>query len=151
MPITPFHFGPGLLIQETRPRLFSFPIFVLSQVIMDLESFYNILNHKDRIHAYFHTYLGSLLPLLITVLLYVIYKKTVQNTRHIFLCRVIITAWIGVWSHVFLDFIMHADMQPFWPISVDNPTLGLITTENLHLFGMSIHRVRVLLKKKKDY
>lgn len=138
MPLTPFHFGPGLLVQETRPHFFSFTVFFLSQIIIDFESFYNILNQNERIHTHFHTYVGSLIPFVITVLFYTIYKKYFmrKDIKPIPFSGVVTSAWIGVWSHVFLDSIMHADIQPFWPISVDNPMLGLIGIGSLHLVCM---------------
>jgi len=135
MPITPFHFGPGLLLKELRPQFFSFTVFILSQIILDIESLYNILNHNEKIHAYFHTYIGSLVPLVISVLLYVVCKGRFfqKKMRKISLLGIIVTAWIGVWSHVFLDSIMHPDLQPFWPFSSENPVLGLIGIGNLHI------------------
>ncbi len=135
MPLTPFHFGPGLLMQETRPQFFSFTVFILSQIIMDFESLYNILNHNERIHTYFHTYIGSVIPFLITILLYAVYKKYFMrmDVKPASFLGIVASAWIGVWSHVFLDSIMHSDMQPFWPISVDNSMQGFIGLESLHL------------------
>ena len=43
-----------------------------------------------------------------------------------------LSAFIGTFSHVLLDSIMHADVQPFFPINTDNALLGLITIEALH-------------------
>jgi len=43
-----------------------------------------------------------------------------------------LSAFIGTFSHVLLDSIMHADVEPFFPITTDNAILGLITVEALH-------------------
>jgi len=54
-------------------------------------------------------------------------------------------AFIGVYSHVLLDSIMHADMRPFWPLSAKNGLFYVITIDELHtvclalgLFGATV-------------
>ena len=37
MPITPFHFGPGILIKSAAPRKISWAMFALANVAIDLE------------------------------------------------------------------------------------------------------------------
>ena len=37
MPITPFHFGPGALIKAAVPDHFSWTVFALANVVIDLE------------------------------------------------------------------------------------------------------------------
>ena len=37
MPITPFHFGPGALVKVIVPKHFSWTIFALSNILIDLE------------------------------------------------------------------------------------------------------------------
>jgi hypothetical protein len=37
VPFTPFHFGPGLLLEGAAPRHVSLIAFVISQVAVDLE------------------------------------------------------------------------------------------------------------------
>ena len=41
-------------------------------------------------------------------------------------------AFVGTYSHVFLDSIMHADMQPFAPLSDVNGLLRIISVGALH-------------------
>ena len=45
----------------------------------------------------------------------------------------IVGAFVGTYSHVFLDSIMHADMQPIAPLSAGNALLGVVSLESLHL------------------
>ena len=47
---------------------------------------------------------------------------------------VILSAFIGSFSHVFLDAIMHSDVQPFYPLTLSNPLLELISISTLHKF-----------------
>ena len=42
-------------------------------------------------------------------------------------------ALVGTYSHIFLDRIMHSDMQPFAPLSEVNALLHLISVGGLHL------------------
>lgn len=42
-------------------------------------------------------------------------------------------AFVGTYSHVFLDSIMHSDMQPLAPLSEANGLLHVISVEGLHL------------------
>jgi membrane-bound metal-dependent hydrolase YbcI (DUF457 family) len=41
-------------------------------------------------------------------------------------------AFLGTYSHVLLDSVMHADMRPFMPWSDRNPMLDLVPVPDLH-------------------
>ena len=41
-------------------------------------------------------------------------------------------AFVGTYSHTFLDSIMHSDMQPFAPLSGANGLLHVISVGGLH-------------------
>jgi membrane-bound metal-dependent hydrolase YbcI (DUF457 family) len=43
------------------------------------------------------------------------------------------TGLIGTYSHILLDGIMHADMNPLWPFADGNPLLGLLDVGLLHV------------------
>lgn len=43
-----------------------------------------------------------------------------------------ISAFIGTYSHVVLDAIMHSDVQPYHPYSIENDFLGIISGNDLH-------------------
>ncbi|WP_074867502.1 hypothetical protein [Atopomonas hussainii] len=45
-----------------------------------------------------------------------------------------ISAFIGTYSHVLLDALMHADLAPFAPFSLANPWLSLLSVMQLHWF-----------------
>jgi membrane-bound metal-dependent hydrolase YbcI (DUF457 family) len=43
-----------------------------------------------------------------------------------------VSAYIGTYSHVVLDALMHADLQPFAPFDLHNPLLGTLSIAALH-------------------
>ena len=126
MPITPFHFGPGLFFKSLKPPRFSFVSFLLSQILIDLEPAYHLLKGHEQLHGSLHSFAGSLGIVIILLPLYKL-KKFGD------LKEVCFSALIGVWSHVLLDSIMHTDMAPFWPFSQQNPFLDVISLHMLHL------------------
>src|SRR2546428_11606204 len=71
MPVTPFHFGPGLLGKAVVNRYFSFTSFAITQVVIDVETAYYLVRNEWPLHRAFHTMLvgtavggvgGGLLP-----------------------------------------------------------------------------------------
>ena len=158
MPFTPFHFGPGFLIKGLAPRKFSLTAFILSQILIDIETAANIYLSKPRLHTFFHTYLGSLLvgalSTLIAFMFYkIFYKSFYKNpTQDPPSLRVIaISSFIGVWSHVVLDSIMHLDMTPFAPVTDSNPMLELVSLLHLHLGCVLTGVVGLALMAFKSY
>lgn len=141
MPITPFHFGPGALLQSVAPRHVSFIAFCTANVLIDCESLYNLVQQHDRVHAFFHTYVGATLVVGATWLLY---KALCQWAHWVKLPNlfgwqglqtqtVLIGAALGAYSHIVLDSIMHRDMRPWWPLSDANGLLHIIALNWLHL------------------
>ena len=59
MPITPFHFGPGILIKSAAPRKISWAMFALANVAIDLEPIVYFVLTGDPAHRHLHTYLGA--------------------------------------------------------------------------------------------
>ena len=55
MPVTTFHFGPGALLKALVPRWISLTAFVISQVVIDLESGYHLLRQEWPIHRHLHS------------------------------------------------------------------------------------------------
>ena len=146
MPITPFHFGPGILIKSVFSRRFSFRIFVLSNIIIDLETLYFILTNQWPLHRFFHTYLGATIIAIgcimvgspicyqLTNIWNIIFKNLPINSEKISTLAVIIAAFVGTYSHIFLDSMMHRDLLPFSPWTNLNGLLYIVSYEQLHLF-----------------
>ena len=136
MPITPFHFGPAALVKGVISRYFSFLAFGLTQGLIDLEPLYYMATDAWPIHRFFHTYLGATVAAILVLLLgkrvcAVLVrlwnwrlseeqKQWLAINPDISLLALATGAFFGAYSHVFLDSIMHSDMQPFAPFTEVN-------------------------------
>jgi membrane-bound metal-dependent hydrolase YbcI (DUF457 family) len=45
---------------------------------------------------------------------------------------VFLSAFVGTYSHIVLDSIMHSDVEPFYPFTTSNTLLGIISIPALH-------------------
>jgi len=149
MPFTPFHFGTGLAIKAVLPRHFSFTVFAFTNIAIDIEPLYLILNGRWPLHGFFHTYVGATLIALVSIFIgrficsWVLqawngYLKSIHiNILHydpqLAYRPVIMGAFIGAYSHIFLDSIMHSDIRPFFPFTNANPLLSVLSLYELHL------------------
>jgi membrane-bound metal-dependent hydrolase YbcI (DUF457 family) len=140
VPLTTFHFGPGALISVAAPKYASFLAFCAVNVLIDVESLRNMLTHQPRIHTFFHTYLGASIAAAAIVVLFIPVRWLASRlSENLFLRRrslgivaVAIGAFLGAWSHVLLDSIMHADITPLAPMSLANPLYQVISVPALH-------------------
>ncbi len=140
MPVTPFHFGPGVLFHAAAPRRVSFIAFVAANCITDCESIYHILSGHFPVHRFLHTFVGAALVAAMAVALFVALRRLARSIalpnwfewQQLTLVPVIVGALLGSYSHVVLDGIMHADMRPFAPWSDENPFLRLVPLSVLH-------------------
>ena len=113
MPFTPLHLGFGTIIKAILPNSFSFSAFALTQIIIDVESLYNLLNRKWPVHAFLHTYYFG---------------------ERISLISLVIGSFFGAYSHVFLDSIIHSDIRPLAPYSDSNILYHIISVPILHMW-----------------
>lgn len=150
MPFTPFHFGPGLAAKAVAPGYFSFTIFVFSQVLIDLEPLYYMLNGEWPIHRIFHSYPGATLIAVVSFVIgrpfcglcLALFRRSFRLTRPGLLETVRLInpiaalsgAFIGSYSHVALDSIMHSDSRPLAPFTDNNSLFHSITVSELHLY-----------------
>jgi uncharacterized protein DUF4184 len=162
MPFTPFHFGPGAALKAAAPAHFSFTIFCYSQVVTDLESGFYLFRGEYPVHRFFHTYLGATLvglacavtgrPLCQLALRWWLgwfpAPLTGVSGRSAGMPSTVafVSAFLGTYSHVFLDSIMHQDITPLSPFTTANPMLHLVSVPSLHLlcFALGILGVLVL-------
>ncbi len=149
MPFTPFHMGPGLALKAIGGRHFSLTMFGVTQVAMDIEPLVHMLSGDDILHGYTHSYAGATLIALAALTLgrpfcwmALAYWNRVATLRFLRWFRVsteigripaLTGAFLGAYSHVFLDSFMHADMRPWWPFGADNGLLHAIPLGWLHL------------------
>jgi membrane-bound metal-dependent hydrolase YbcI (DUF457 family) len=138
MPFTPYHFGPSGFIGLIFRKWIDIPVFVLANVIVDLEVLIITqfrLGHP--IHRYVHTLLIGAAAGIIWALaawpLRNIFKKIMQLLRIPYktsLLKMIISGVLGVWLHVIIDSIYHPDVHLFWPYK-SIPLWRIITGQQL--------------------
>ena len=138
MPFTPIHLGPGLAFKALGGRHFSFMVFGGAQVLMDLEPLIGILQNRDVLHGVTHTWLGALVIGSVAAVIGKPISTMALRWRKIAhppltWLAAMSGAYVGTFSHVLLDAIMHADMAPAWPLLRGNPMLDLINIDQLYL------------------
>lgn len=148
MPFTPLHMGPALVVKAVARRHFSLMVFGFSQVAMDVEPLVRIIRGDALLHGFTHTYAGATLIGIASVLLgrpicqYLLgfwkpdpgapFMSWLRGPAVISWPAAIASAFIGTYSHVFLDSVMHSDMQPLAPLSSANVLLHVVSVETLH-------------------
>ena len=139
MPFTPFHFGPGACIGLPLKKYIDLPVFLLANVVVDLEPLAVMSFGLDYpIHGYFHTFLpGALLGLIWALLAYPA-RGLFQGLMNLFrlpykasLSKMIISAILGVWFHVLLDGLIYPDVRAFYPLKA-NPLAGLLSVSAMY-------------------
>ncbi|WP_145178914.1 DUF4184 family protein [Gimesia aquarii] len=148
MPFTPFHFCPGLLAKAFSPRYFWLTSFVLANVLIDLEVLYYLSKNDPPIHRYLHTYLGGIfMGVFAGLLMFGVIQiacrvlpahsrwraRVIQAPKLQLLWQSLIAGLIGGVTHIFLDSLMHEEMNPFWPIADGNGLAGMLSVGTLHI------------------
>ena len=151
MLITPFHLGPGTLIKAIIPSWFSLSAFTLAQLIIDSELGYYYFIQQEPYHRFLHSYVGASAVLIVCLILakplcqlwLKIWNKLIASSSHSRLYvnevipykSIIIASTLGVYSHIFLDSLITADLQPLYPWSTENALYG---STNLVLFHFAL-------------
>ncbi|GLR71009.1 metal-dependent hydrolase [Agaribacter marinus] len=165
MPFTPLHMGSGILIKSLLQGGFSLMVFGWTQIVMDIQPLIVLITGEGHLHGFTHTYVGAVLVAIFAALtgkhlseLGLKLLKITENNLPISITWsvVLLSAFVGSFSHVLLDSIMHADVEPFFPFTQDNLFLGIISVSTLHkvciysgLIGTAIY-FGVSWKLKKD-
>ena len=165
MPITPLHFGPGVALKSVLGGAFSFTVFALVNMLVDIEPVVRVLTGSDRLHAHLHTYTGATVIAILSVLLgkpicewaLRLWNQRLDARQKFLSVEPAISplaAWsgalLGAWSHVALDSLMHADMDPLWPLATGNALLGLVSLDGLHILciGSGIAGIVLLVVRR---
>ena len=154
MPITPFHFGPGLLIKSIAGRHFSWVAFVMANILIDLEPIGYFLLTGEPIHPYLHTYMGALI---LGMLIALFGRRPCEAWTRLWnnrLCpnelewtrasqtftptALATGGLLGTLSHVAIDSIMHFDVHPWKPFLPGNSMQGLVSIEALHMWCIGV-------------
>ena len=138
MPITPFHLGPGAAFKAIGGCHFSFMVFGGSQVLMDVEPAVQLYRGAEVLHGYTHTLAGALLIGCVATLIgrpisLFVLGRLPGHYAPFSWGAAAAGAFVGTFSHVGFDALMHPDMRPFWPFSPANPLLGAVPLDSLHL------------------
>jgi membrane-bound metal-dependent hydrolase YbcI (DUF457 family) len=148
MPITPYHFGPSGFIGLVFRKWIDIPVFVLANVIVDIEVVVIWLFSLGRqVHGYCHTLLiGTVVGVLWAVAAYPfrhLFKKIMQIFSLPYqtsLSKMVISGILGVWLHVLIDGAYHPDVNVFWP----NKTISLWAIIQPHVSRDRIEDICVL-------
>lgn len=142
MPFTPIHMGPGIFLKGVLQGSFSLMVFGWTQIVMDIQPLIVLLTGEGHLHGFSHTFIGATLLAIFSAIsgkylsqigLWILrIEKSIYNQIQWWV--VILSAFIGSYSHVLLDSIMHSDVQPFYPLTLSNPLLELISISTLHTF-----------------
>lgn len=135
--------GPGTAIKAVTGSYFSLMVFGFAQVVIDIEPLIRIIRHDKVLHGLTHTYLGAFIIGLFSLFAgrflcqwmlriwnaFFInkYMRWLQVNTDISWVAAITGAFIGTFTHVLLDSLMHEDVQPFFPFSLQNNLLHLIS------------------------
>ena len=140
--------GVALLVKPALNRRFSVITFGIAQVAMDVEPGIRMALGSDLLHGPTHTILGALVmaslvmltaPGLCNGLLAKWNKEVIHyklpglvHSGPVSKTAVVVGAFFGTLSHVFLDSLMHHDIHPLSPFSQANPFMGLISHDGVY-------------------
>ena len=138
MPFTPYHFGPSGFIGLAFRKWIDIPVFVLANVIVDLEVLViRLLSAGWPIHRYIHTLLiGAAAGIIWAMAAWPmrnVFKKIMQILRIPYeptLWKMLVSGILGVWLHVSIDSIYHWHVRLFWPSKV-KPLYELVTKQQV--------------------
>jgi membrane-bound metal-dependent hydrolase YbcI (DUF457 family) len=140
MPFTPFHMGPGLLVKAVLQGSFSLMVFGWTQIVMDVQPLIVMITGSGHLHGFTHTFVGASLIAVFSGVTgkYLsefglkILRIGASDGVTIIWTVALSSAFIGSYSHVILDGIMHTDVEPFYPFTLFNVFHGLISVQTLH-------------------
>ena len=138
MPFTPIHLGPGAAFKAIGGRHFSFMVFGGSQVLMNIEPLIGILRGWAILHGYTHTVAGAAAIGVVAALIgkpistYVLGVLRIPHPPFTWTAAVT-GAFLGTFSHIALDAVMHSDIRPWWPFDGGNGLLRVISIDELHV------------------
>jgi hypothetical protein len=149
VPFTPFHLGPACAVKAVAGGAFSLTVFGFAQVAMDVEPLVHLLRGEGIVHGPSHTYLGATLIAVFSVLVGRPLCQLLLNRwrpepgdrfmtwlrgpRVITWPAAVGAAFLGTYSHVLFDSMIHPDVRPFVPFGEANPLQGVVSFGAMHL------------------
>ena len=132
--------GPGILLKSLSQGSFSLMVFGWAQIVMDIQPLIVLIIGEGHLHGFSHTFIGATLIAIIAGLtgkylselgLWLL-RITRPMAIKISWGVVFFSSFVGSYSHVIIDGVMHHDVQPFYPFTLDNMFLGLVSVSTLH-------------------
>jgi len=126
MPFTPYHFGINASLGLILKKWLDVPALVLVNVAIDSEVLYFAATASKTYHRhrFFHTYLGAAIVGIVLALMMFPFRKVTAKLAAIIkipaqtnIFKLIASAVLGAWLHVFIDSFTHWDMRPLSPFS----------------------------------
>jgi len=133
--------GPGILIKSVLGGSFSLMVFGWSQILIDLQPLYVLIRGEGRLHGFSHTYLGAAIVTVVAALTgkwlseFGLFVLGLNPSRALKISWSVVfsSSFVGCFSHVLIDSIMHGDVRPFFPLSEGNVFHHLVSTGMLHV------------------
>ena len=124
----------GLGAKATKPSRFSFVMFGATQIAIDLQPLFNrIYPSLLERHTPTHSIIGATIIMFICLA----FRIPLGNLLKIVIDRraAFFGAATGVYSHIFLDAIIHRDVSAnlFWPYRIDSHLYGLMGNGSMTL------------------
>jgi hypothetical protein len=168
LPVTPFHLIAVTPVKAALPKHFSWSIFALTNILIDLEPITLFIVTLNPQHLFFHTILGATLIAALSATIgkqwckaaIDIWNEEINNKKEDKLFRAdnrisSFSAWfsalLGAWSHLLLDSFMHDDIKPLSPFTDANVLFGTISIGWLHticVFLGLLGAFALILKRK---
>ncbi|HUS73951.1 MAG TPA: hypothetical protein VMY06_12890 [Sedimentisphaerales bacterium] len=152
MPFTPYHLGPSGFIGLTLRKWIDIPVFVLANVVVDVEVL--VIRHFGLgypLHRYTHTLLlGAVAGLIWAVAAYPLrnFFKKIMRILHIpyqtSFWKMLVSGVLGVWLHVVIDAIYHPDVRLFRPAKAI-PLYALLTRQQIQTLCLVFFIAAVVL------
>jgi len=139
MPFSPLHMGPGIVLKSALQRRFSLTVFGWSQIVIDIQPLVAMAGGPMELHGFSHTFTGATLIGAFCVptgkFLSEWGLRLVGEARHLPISwkTACASSFIGTWSHILLDSIVHDDVRPLAPFTRANPLYGLVDTGTMDL------------------
>ena len=131
--------GPGIAIKAALRSRFSLMVFGWSQILMDIQPLVVMLTGEGDLHGLSHTLPGALVIGIAAALsgkpLGELGLRILREPQYLPIRWPVAwgSAFIGTFSHVLIDSIMHFDMAPLWPFSAASPLQSVISLDALHI------------------
>ncbi len=139
MPFTPLHMGPGLIVKACMQGAFSLMVFGWTQILIDIQPLIVMISGKGELHGFSHTYIGATFIAIASALTGKYLGEIglrifrMQEYNPIGWRVAIVSAFIGGYSHVFIDSIMHSDITPLSPFSDRSVFYRFVNIDTLHI------------------